>query len=171
MNPGFFRIGKVLKVSGSTGELILSFETDVISDPSKLESVFLSIHGNLVPFFIESLRVRNRNQALVKFLDTDTSEDAEFLCGSSIFLPENKKSRKNRSSSLDNDLTGFTLRDSGLGTIGLITGILELPMQEMLQVEYQGREILVPVVEEWIQSFDIRSKTLIISMPEGLLDL
>ena len=171
MNPGFFRIGKVLKVSGSTGELILSFETDVISDPSSMESVFLSIHGNLIPFFFESLRIRNRNQALVKFLDTDTAEDAELLIGCNIFLPDNQRPGKKRGSRLDADLSGFILQDTRQATVGTISGILELPMQELLQVDYQGRIILVPVVEDWIQSIDTRKKTLIVTLPEGLLDL
>ncbi|MBK7031254.1 MAG: hypothetical protein IPH45_19550 [Bacteroidales bacterium] len=87
MNPDeFFQAGKVVKTSGSGGELVFSFDSEVSDRNKKMESVFILLQGNLVPFFIEKSETKARNQLLVKLLDVDNQEEASLLAGSGIFF-------------------------------------------------------------------------------------
>ena len=172
MNPDeFFQAGKVVKTSGSSGELIFVLESEIPKKGKKMEPVFILIKGNLVPFFIEKMDSRGKNQAVVKLLDVDNNEDALSLTGSAIYLPKSSKSKKRKSSAFDIDLEGYEVIDDQHGDIGKVLNILELPMQEVLEIEHNGKTILVPLVEEIIQAVDTRKKIIRISAPEGLIDL
>lgn len=172
MNPDeFFQAGKVVKTSGSSGELIFVLESEIPKKGKKMEPVFILIKGNLVPFFIEKMDSRGKNQAVVKLLDVDNNEDALSLTGSAIYLPKSSKSKKRKSSAFDIDLEGYEVIDEQHGDIGKVLNILELPMQEVLEIEHNGKTILVPLVEEIIQAVDTRKKIIRISAPEGLIDL
>jgi 16S rRNA processing protein RimM len=172
MSPDeFFHCGKVLKTSGSSGELIISFDTEDISKFKKLESVFILLQGNLVPFFIDHIEFKARNQAIVKLLDIESIEDTNLLAGSKLFLPNTFKPRKKRRTAYDFDLDGYTVVDRVHGEIGIVAGILELPMQELLQVMNGGKEILIPLVDEIVLSADHKKRILEIDAPEGLIEI
>lgn len=64
--------------------------------------------------------------------------------------------------------------DAAAGTIGHVVRVEENPAHPLLVVaaaEGSNREIIVPLVEEFITSFDEDAATLHVSLPEGLLDL
>lgn len=65
---------------------------------------------------------------------------------------------------------GLTLVDSTQKILGLIKRIERNPLPQFV-VESHGREILIPWVEAWILSVDQNKKTLIMDLPEGLIDL
>jgi 16S rRNA processing protein RimM len=167
----FFPIGKVVKASGSAGELLISLDTDLRLDYKKMESVFIRFNGNLVPFFIEHFNLRSPGNASVKLLDVNTNDELSKLLGGILMLPSSMKPKSRKARSLDIDLTGFELQDVIAGSIGFVTGLLELPMQELLRVDYKGREVLIPLVEDFIESFDPRKKIILLRLPEGLLEI
>ena len=112
MNPDeFFQAGKVVKTSGSSGELIFVLESEIPKKGKKMEPVFILIKGNLVPFFIEKMDSGGKNQAVVKLLDVDNNEDALSLTGSAIYLPKSSQSKKRKSSAFDIDLEGYEVID------------------------------------------------------------
>jgi 16S rRNA processing protein RimM len=46
-----------------------------------------------------------------------------------------------------------------------------MPQQEMAFVIHNGREVLIPLNESLIVSVDRENKTLLMDLPEGLLDM
>ncbi|NVO18978.1 MAG: 16S rRNA processing protein RimM [Bacteroidetes bacterium] len=171
MNPDeFFQVGKVVKSSGSSGELVFELDSSLLPK-KKLESVFIRIKGNLIPFFIDSLRSKSSGQVYVKLLDVDEKEEIEELLGCSLFLPLSVKPAKKNASGFDLDLNGYKVIDENHGEIGFITSILELPMQELLQIDFNGKEILIPLVEEIVLKLDKKGKILHIRAPEGLIEI
>jgi 16S rRNA processing protein RimM len=167
----FFQAGKVVKLSGSTGELVCSLDTEYFTGKKKLESVFIQINGNLIPFFIDNFQLKGRNQALIKFLDLNSTEEMTPLTNCLIFLPNTLKPKTRKSKNLDVDLTGYNVKDEVHGVIGTVAGILEMPMQELLDIEFDGKQILVPLVDEIVTGIDPQNKTVFIKAPEGLIDL
>ncbi len=166
----FFQAGKVVKPSGSSGEVILTFNKE-ITNLRKTESVFILLQGNLIPFFIGRIESRGSNQYLVSFLDVHSGEEADPLLGASVFLPNSMRPRKRQSKQYDLDLEGFRVIDRNFGYIGTVSGVLELPMQELLEVNHQGKQILVPLVEDIVEELDGHSKTIYIRAPEGLIEI
>lgn len=63
------------------------------------------------------------------------------------------------------------LVDQNAGEIGHITEVLEMPQQEMAAVQYQGREVLIPLNEQFIIEVDHATQKVLMDLPEGLLNL
>jgi 16S rRNA processing protein RimM len=66
---------------------------------------------------------------------------------------------------------GYQLVDQELGNLGVIEEIVESPGQHLAMLDYQGREVVVPLNPVFIQSVDHNAKKVQVDLPEGLLDL
>ena len=67
---------------------------------------------------------------------------------------------------------GWTVVDEREGELGCVSGLIENPAQQLLEVERpNGATVLVPVVDEIVRSVDIESATVHVNLPQGLLDL
>jgi 16S rRNA processing protein RimM len=167
----FFQAGKVVKLSGSTGELVCLLDATYYTGKKKLESVFIQINGNLIPFFIDQIRVKGSNHAMIRFLDLDSTADMIALVDRLIFLPNSLKVKAGKAKNFDLDLVGFSVTDETQGEIGTVVSIIEMPMQELLEIEFRGKQILIPLVDEIVLDMDEMKKILYIRAPEGLIDL
>jgi len=68
------------------------------------------------------------------------------------------------------DLVGYTVVSSTGEAIGPVEDNWQLPASDVLQVDYHGREVLIPVVEPVVISVDHDSCKIVINVLEGLLD-
>ena len=69
------------------------------------------------------------------------------------------------------EIVGFTVVDTEKGELGPVSQVLEYPTQAILQVMKDKKEILVPILDQVIQSVDRNKKILTITAPEGLIDM
>ena len=166
-----FQMGKIVRTFGAKGELIIHLNSELLSRIKKMESVFIKLNMNLVPFFIESLQLRPKNQAIIKFLDIDSADDAGMLAGCNFFIPYNLIPKTKGKNPFTFDIEGFKVIDAHQGEIGILSTVIEVPQQSLLSVNFNGKEILVPVVEEIVKEIDRKNKIIYIEAPEGLIDL
>jgi ribosomal 30S subunit maturation factor RimM len=68
-------------------------------------------------------------------------------------------------------LIGYTLIDSDDNRIGTIANIYSVGESELASVEYQGREVLVPLHESLVVLLDEDEEILVMELPEGILEL
>lgn len=166
-----FQMGKIVRSFGSTGEVVLQLDAGILDRIKKLESVFVKIGDNLIPFFIEHLERRPKNQAMVKFLDVDSSTDTIALAGCFVFTPSALLAKAKGSQLYTYDIEGFKVIDAVFGETGFVTTVLEMPQHSVLEIDLNGKEILIPVADEIIKSIDKKNKTIYIEAPEGLIEL
>jgi len=134
------------------------------------ESIFLEIEGILVPFFIERISIKSNNNLIIKLEDIDSETTAREYLKSSVFI--NKKDLPDAIEELDiSALIGYTMLDSNHEIIGEITDIAEYPSQWMFCVNHKKQERLIPAQGEFIKKIDKETHQIIVSLPEGLLDL
>ena len=157
-----FAIGTANKPHGVGGELSISFTTDVF-DTAEADYFVLDMDGILVPFYIESYRFRSDTTALLKLEGIDTQEQARELAGHTLYLPVAYREH------MDDD--GFTLADRHAGTLGPVTAIDDSTANVLFQVDHAGRELLVPVSDDFIERIDPGTRTIHTCLPEGLIDL
>ena len=160
-----FFLGFISRKHGYKGDVNIKLETT--AKYKELGHMFIELNGGLVPFFIDSFRLKKENIALVKFEDVDSEEDAQALVGKEVFL-----SLEFIDESQQNDLAaliGFEAIDSKHGNIGKVTDILDNTAQELFQISNGDQEFLIPITEEFIQK--IEGNTIYLETPEGLIDL
>ncbi len=161
-------IGKVGKAHGVKGEVTLYVDNDVF-DRMEADYLVLRIDGILVPFFIEEYRWRNDSTVLMKFCDVDSVQQARALTGCEVLFP--RELADEESAADIHSVIGYELYD-GETPVGTVTGIDASTINTLLEVQTpQGKEVLIPVSDELITAIDTECHRIVMSLPEGLLDL
>ena len=162
-------IGHIVKAHGFKGEVNAEIHFN-LPKKFKLESVYLEINQKLVPFFIEKISLSNQ-KAIIKFEDVDSEEEVKKLLKKSLYLPAEKlPEQEEYDPSLDH-IIGFKVKDKTLGELGLVVNIFERAGQDLLMMEYEGKEVMIPVDENIILKVEAKKKLITVNLPEGLLDL
>ena len=167
------QIGFTKKPHGLKGELKLHIEDKYLEDLMNADVVVLQIKGKPTPFFVEDIRIGNA--IIGKFEDIDTPEAALSIANKELSLREQDiipdEEREIEVDGLQYEkCIGYKIFD-GDNEIGEILEILEFPQQEMAVIEYEKREVLIPLNSAFIVKQDDKAKKFIMDLPEGLLDL
>ena len=167
-------IGYTKKTFGVGGELRLSIDPEYVEDMMKATIFFLEIKGKPVPYFVESIRFSNT--PIVKFEDINTPEAARKLSSSKILLRETdmlpEADRLFEVEELEFEkYVGFTITDEKNGLLGKIIRIEEFPQQEMAIIQYNDKEIMIPMNDKLIAEINEDQQQITVVLPDGLLEL
>lgn len=165
-----FKIGFVLRTHGLKGEVTLSLSDDAQVDLESVKSLFLEQDNRLVPFFIDSISVQG-NKALVRFEDVTAIDDASKLVKQSVYLEKSKRRKSGRGEFYDDEIIGFEIVDETIGSLGVIGGVMQAGPNRLLVVDYEGKEVLIPVNGPFITNIDKRKKSVSVQLPDGFLDI
>jgi 16S rRNA processing protein RimM len=166
-----FNLGKITKAFGTKGELTILLDVDDPKDYINLDFFYADFDGEMIPYFIEKLILKNSNAVVIKLIDIDEPKAAAVLINRMIYLPLDKLPSLKEDQFYYHEIIGYKVIDDTLGETGIIKDILEFPMQELLQIDHNGKEILLPISDELILEVDRANKILYISAPEGLIEL
>ena len=159
--------GKLGKTHGVKGEISFLFDDEVF-DRVDADYLILKVDGIFVPFFIEEYRFKSDANAIVKFEDIDTQERARELTGCEVYFPRELADSDDDSISWA-AIVGFSLIDAATGqSVGRIASIDDSTLNILFELE-DGK--LIPASEELITDVDKDSKTIIIDLPQGILDI
>lgn len=165
-----FNLGYISKTVGNKGELLLILDVDDVKRYNKLESVFVEINKQLVPFFITNIELRG-NGAKVTFDGIDNTDKAEEITRTSLYLPLSFLPPLKGKKFYFHEVLGYSAKDKNFGDIGIIENILDYPTQALFQIKKDDMEILIPVKEDFIISIDRENKVIEFNAPEGLIDI
>lgn len=169
-------VGKLLKTHALKGELNMILDID----PGYLEEenpAILDIDGIYVPFYADSVRTKGAFSYLVKFEGIDSEIEAKKLVNKTVFalrdrLKEFMLENYDEEYALYDDLIGWIIKDAEIGVIGKVVDIDTNTENELFIVETpDGNTVYIPLTEDFIEKMDEDSKTILMSLPEGLLDL
>jgi len=167
-----FRLGKIAKKFSFKGEVLIYLDTDEPYQYEKLESIFVESDGDLIPFFIEKSLLHKNKFLRVKFEDIASEYQADPLIGKDVYLPLSMLPKLSENKFYFHEIIGFTTQDILHGNIGTITDINDTKTQAFFIItNNQKKEILVPVIDQFIEKVDKKQKTIILKTPPGLIDL
>jgi len=163
-------LGNVIKTHGLNGEISILLDVDDPSEYKGLESVFVDISGKLVPFFIESIHLQKENKALVAFEDVEDLNAAREIVGCNLYLPLTNLPKLGNGKYYFHELLGFEVYNGDI-LLGHVINIYELPQNNLLAVDHQEKEVLIPLEDGIILTVDTENKKIITELPEGLLEV
>lgn len=166
-----FYLGKIVSKFSFKGEVLIKLDTDEPESYTELESVFLDYDGNLVPFFIEKSSLHKSDLLRVKFEDVESEADADDLMKCDIYLPLSMLPELGEDQFYFHEIIGFTVVDESYGTVGTLTAINDTTAQALFEIEKDGKQILIPMNDEFLQKVDKKNKIIHVATPEGLIDL
>lgn len=172
MNEAYVEIGYTQKPHGVKGEIKIFIEEEYLDEMEHLEILFLSVRGNILPYFIED--ARGTSSYIIKFEDVNDKEAASKIRASPILMK--KADLKYWEEEVETELfyshcTNYKVIDINDGELGELNEIIEYPQQELGVIIIDGKEILIPLNEHTVQHIDEKKKELTVEMPAGILDV
>lgn len=166
-----FYLGKIVSKYSFKGEVLVKLDTDEPEIYENMESVFVSIGNNLVPFFIDKCRLHKSNLLRIDFEEVKTENDADRIMGSELYLPLSFLPKLTGDKFYFHEIIDFTVIDSVHGNIGIIKSVNDSTTQALFEIIKGDKELLVPINDDIITKVDRENKTIHVATPEGLVDL
>ncbi len=167
--------GRVGKLFGVKGELMITLYDVFPHDFNTEEPVFVKIDSHTVPLFFDKFQRRGQKGATIVFADIDTEGRAAELVGLEFSIRgRNAAAGAGGDSEGDElyleDLVGWNA-EFDTGQFGRITGFLDSELNPLFEIETGGETELIPASDDFIVEFDERRRKVLFSLPGGLLGL
>ncbi|SDW47967.1 16S rRNA processing protein RimM [Lutibacter oricola] len=166
-----FYLGKIVRKHSFRGEVVAKLDTDEPELYKELESVFVELNNNLVPFFIEKSLLQKGNQLRLAFEDISTEDDADNILGSGLYLPLEFLPKLTGNKFYFHEIIGFQIEDVNFGKVGEIVAVNDSSAQPLFEVDANGKEVFIPMIDDFIKVVDRTNNKIIVETPEGLINL
>jgi 16S rRNA processing protein RimM len=159
-------IGIFGKTHGIKGEINLELNIDF--DLENTPYIIVDIDGIFVPFFIEDYRYKSDTMALVLFEDINTEEQVRPFFGKKAYVKKDALGEDENDEMSINYYVGFTMLTPQRVVIGQIVEIDDSTANVLFVLD---NDTLVPVGAVEVLDLDTDNHTMIVEIPEGLLDI
>jgi 16S rRNA processing protein RimM len=165
-------IAEITKPRGNRGEVLAVSQTDV---PGRIEGLrrARATLGNGSDVEIEiSAAWPYRGGWVLKLAGVDSINDAERFRGADIWVPIAERASLPQGDFFRTDLLGCTLFDQTSGRkLGVVAGFQQYSGPLLLELNIEGREVLIPFVDQICPAVDLKARVIRVDLPEGLLEL
>ena len=165
-----FLVGKIVGTFGNKGDVkVKAF----ISPPDYLlefDSIFVeSTSGNKQEFKV--LRAKNHKNICIFTLEgVDTMDVAEDLSGLSIYVPNIEFKELQDNEYYYHELEGLNVYAANGEQIGKVDHILKSGNDILVIKDKDGKEVMVPFVDELVPEVNLNEKTITVNAIEGLIE-
>jgi 16S rRNA processing protein RimM len=168
-----FEAGRLVKLHGVSGRMILRLNDPVEELTDFPEWVFVSLDGELVPYHVaeESVIQKDTSHLILGFEGISNQQLAKELVGKTCHLPGSWTDWFGEGVKPEKNWTGFNVFDATSGQNGLITDIQEIPGNPLLEVTFGHKKVLVPVNPVFIKNVDEINRLVTLEIPPDLLSL
>ena len=166
------KVGKIVNTHSLKGEVKVISSTDFEEEHFKKGSKLLITRGNQLirEVVVQSYR-NHKNFLLVKFEGIDSVEEAEKLKNLQIKINSDEVGELEENEFYFHQIIGCEVFDENDKNLGEIIDILTPGANDVWVIKGEnGREILIPYIEDVVKKIDITSKKVNIEVMEGLID-
>jgi 16S rRNA processing protein RimM len=166
-------VGRIARPHGVRGALKVTTYGESLAGLEAGATLFLPESSSLAghpKLTVVSLRVQGK-QLVVNFEGLETREEAQLLVGLEVFLPEERLPPAPEGEYYYYQLMGLAVETRDGKLLGIVRSIIEAGGNDVYVVEGEGKEILVPAVDEFVHEVDLERGRIVVELPEGLLEL
>ena len=165
----FYLVGKILSAHGVRGDVTVQVWTDrpdrfdvgcclwLLSDKGNTQLTVYNVH-------------KGPRGLIIRFESIDTRDQAEQLAGSVLAISAIDRGEPEEDAHYVSDLLDCTVVTDDGDELGQIVEVMSQPHHDLYVVEGPYGEILVPVVQEFIQDIDIEQRCVVIRQLEAFWD-
>lgn len=165
-------LGHFAKAHGLEGELRANVDVYDIMEYSEAKLLYVGKEKDqLKPIRIDHFLPQTDKYALVRVNGVSDRVGAEAFVGMGIFYPKDLLPKLEEGHFYFHEVIGFEVEDAEEGVIGELKEILDLPNNELLQVDHQGKEVLIPMKDDILLGVDKKARKIHVQLPPGLLEL
>lgn len=163
-------LGKITRTHGLAGNVLLKLDTDQPELYNKLEGIFLEINGLLVPFFVDKQQWYKAGTKMISFKNA-TEAMVEQSIGKNVFLPLSTLPPLEGNQFYYHEVVGWQILDEQNRNCGIIKEINDQTAQHYFILKLSGKDVIIPVIKDWITEVNREQKTIRMNLPEGLLEV
>jgi 16S rRNA processing protein RimM len=170
----YLAVARLRKPHGLKGEFSLF---PLTGDPAAVFTpgrtlVRMQLDGSVIggPVVVERSRGYHR-EWLIKFRGIESRAEMETWRGQFLAAAADELPPPEEGEVYVHELEGFAVRGEDGVAIGLVSGIYDLPAGLTIEVQGPKREFLLPFKKEFVRQVLREERTLVVALPEGLLEL
>ncbi|MFM6981576.1 MAG: ribosome maturation factor RimM [Microbacteriaceae bacterium] len=167
------RVGRLLKAHGLKGAIKLELYTDDPDSRFVPGTVYTLQVPTDSPWFGRTLtltELRWYKASPVVFFDGVVDRDAAESLAKAILWVEDVDARPEEDDAwYDHQLVGLTARRDGVA-VGTVVRVDHMPAQDLVIIESDGREVMVPFVKAIVTNVDIAAGVMDLNPPTGLFE-
>ncbi len=180
-------VAHLLRPQGRKGELLAELLTDFPDRFTTHPHVFLAPTGKPDARTQQEVEAywlplgKNAGRIVLKFIGIDSIEAAQTLAHSDVVVPAEERIPLEEGAFYISDLVGCTVLNTGQ-PVGIITDVQFATSPDgtvrlsdtapILAVESPGgKEILIPFVRAFLVSVDLKTRSVEMNLPAGLIDI
>jgi 16S rRNA processing protein RimM len=165
----YFLIARIEQTFGKDGYVRIQSYSDFPERFFRLKKVYLDFWGDKKSFYIEDVK-DVKGKIIIKFKKFDSLRDAQVLTDREVFVDE-----KDAVSLPENHFFVHDLIDSEVFVkkerIGVVSDLIKAKGNDVLVIlNDEKKEILVPLVLNFIEKFDAAKKKLILNISKDFLE-
>ncbi len=166
------QLGYIAKAHGIKGEVKAVFDVYDLSEYRRVKTLYLA-RGNdpLRPYQVENFRVHHQKEIILTLAESKDRETADLLRGSTIYFPEAELPRLPAGHFYYYEVIGYQVLDEQRGPLGQVKDFIDGTAHDFMTMDYQGSEVLIPLIDEFVGLADHEARSISVNLPEGLLEL
>ena len=162
-------IGQIVNTFGIKGMVKVKPFTDDIRRFDELKTVYVEKNGNQTEYEIEEVKY-HKDMVLIKFKGIDKVEQAEILRNSYLTVSRDSVEKLEEGRYYIVDLLGLEVYTDEQVLLGTLEDIFNTGSNDIYVVkDKQGKQILLPAIQDVIKQIDIENKKIIVHLLPGLI--
>jgi 16S rRNA processing protein RimM len=164
-------VGRIARAHGIRGEVIVNPDTDFPERRFRVGArLFIRSESEVRPVSVTAARMQN-GRPVVGFDGVTTMTAAEALAGCELRVPADELEPLPHGAYYRHDLVGCIVETAEGRRIGLVTRVEGEHGASWLVVGAPSGEVLIPLAADVCASIDIAARVIIVTPPDGLLEL
>lgn len=165
-----YLLGKITRRHGLAGNVILKLDTDQPELYTKLDSIFVEINGLLVPFFIAKTAWSKSDSLNIAFKNS-TEALVDQSLGKNVYLPLSTLPKLTGKQFYYHEIIGYSIIDENDNDCGVIRSVNDQTAQTYFVTNLDGKEVVIPMIKDWIIEVNREERFIKMQLPEGLIDV
>lgn len=167
-------IGRIGKAHGLRGEVTVGVRTDEPDERFAVGAVLRTDPAERGPLTVSGKRYVGGQKLVLAFAEVADRNAAEALRGTMLVIGSGELPElDDEDEYYDHEIEGMAVRTAEGAEVGVVLQVIHGPGGDTLAVRAAGsrREILIPFVRSIVPQIDRATKSMIVTPPDGLLEL
>lgn len=165
----FFRVGVIANTHGIRGEVKIFPTTDDVKRFDYLKEAYIDAGKEKIKVEISNVRYF-KNLVIVKFKGIDNINDIERYKGKDLLVTRENALPLEEGEYYLADIIGANVYTEDGNLFGSLEDVIETGANLVYSVQHEGKEVLLPVIDDCVKEVNVEEKKVIVHIMKGLLD-
>lgn len=163
----YIEFGQIVNTHALKGSVKINIFSENVENIKKYENIYLKENNKYIKYDIEDVKF-SKNQAIVKFKDIKSKEDADEYKNRYIYIKTEDLEDLEKDTYYLMDLIGLEVYEIKNNNEKLLGSLLEInqnaPTDIYVIQTNENHSIMVPAIKEYIKKVDIKNKKIVVDL-------